>query len=280
MCGGPIENECGFRNNSDECTENGCEWKDCGACLQLPRYDSTERYVHHSYKTANKSLWPEPWVFFRESWLLLHPDWTPLFWLDEANELLFNCTHDQYLINLYHSMPKPIMKADISRLLYMYAYGGLYVDMDVLAVQSNEPALFKKYLRANVILQKPDIAVEWAFSRYPGRPFWMHCLKHHANAEEILTGSGPTMVKRCFLEFFKPRGPLVPLRTYGENQDVIVMKQDITTPVIYIDHMSECGRIRQQSNAWYEQNWTSTACYEKLIKTGAIAYTIYSADWF
>jgi hypothetical protein len=74
------------------------EWKCSDECSCLPppvRNDTTTTtYMHQSYKTANQTLWPQGWTLFRNSWLELHKeaDWTFVFWLDQHNDLLAQCT--------------------------------------------------------------------------------------------------------------------------------------------------------------------------------------------
>lgn len=42
--------------------------------------------------------------------------------------------HYPWFLRLYDALPKPIMRADAARYLYMHKYGGLYSDLDIEAV--------------------------------------------------------------------------------------------------------------------------------------------------
>jgi hypothetical protein len=69
------------------------EWKCSDQCSCLPPLRNDTTYMHQSYKTENQTLWPKGWGLFRKSWLELHKaDWTFVFWLDEHNDLLAQCT--------------------------------------------------------------------------------------------------------------------------------------------------------------------------------------------
>jgi hypothetical protein len=70
------------------------EWKCSDQCSCLPPLRNDTTYMHQSYKTENQMFWPKGWGLFRKSWLDLHKaaDWTFVFWLDEHNDLLAQCT--------------------------------------------------------------------------------------------------------------------------------------------------------------------------------------------
>ena len=121
-----------FPINLDATTisSNLFEWKCCDTCSCLPpvivNKKSTIISFHQSYKTSDPQGWKEGWENYRRTWLKLHPEsWRFIFWTDSQNDLLASCSGYPNLL----SGRSGIQKADLSRLLYLHTYGGLYVDL-------------------------------------------------------------------------------------------------------------------------------------------------------
>jgi hypothetical protein len=80
---------------------------------------------------------PEPYRYFRDHLLDLHPGWEYRFWTDENRPKLFN-------EKIYRSYTKPCFKSDILRYELLAQYGGVYIDSDFLFMKNIEPLLFGK----------------------------------------------------------------------------------------------------------------------------------------
>ena len=68
-------------------------------------------------------------AFFRRNARLLGPEWTYRIWSDADNESLV-AQHFPELVEAYRALPHGVMRADLSRLVYMHAEGGWYADTD------------------------------------------------------------------------------------------------------------------------------------------------------
>jgi len=92
------------------------------------------RLIHQSWKTRrlHKKI-QRKWV---ESWLNTHEDYTYLFWSDGDLETLVKRAAPQ-LEDLWKKLSN-IEKADVSRYLIMWVYGGIYVDVDFEALSGLE----------------------------------------------------------------------------------------------------------------------------------------------
>ena len=114
--------------------------------------------------------------------------WTYMFHDDVDNERLIKRYFPQYL-DLFNSIPKGVAKADIARLVYMYAYGGFYFDTDY--------RLFKKI--PNWMLQKEQLLMESRNSETeyklgnailassPGGSFYKGFIEHLFSKPELLS---------------------------------------------------------------------------------------------
>jgi Glycosyltransferase sugar-binding region containing DXD motif len=305
---------------SSPSTATHFEWKCWDKCSCLPTERSRDDddddddivYMHQSYKTDNQSQWPAGWSTFRQSWLDLHSvkeeeeqqhghghgrQWVFVFWLDEHNDLLAKCTG--YYKKLFHGR-SAIQRADLARLLYLYQYGGLYADMDYLALKSHVPLLFDHPLlqHQQILLQgrvDQEVGLEWGFARTPRHPFWTYCLDHRIGPNGRVAAApfstGPSMLRRC-LKFFafpnivqRRRTSLVPMHPYysasspekanigvhiGRNGtaagtvvggSIMIVEPRLIAPLDGRDFDSSCGRWRRGSAADHDHDNGNTASY-------------------
>ena len=99
------------------------------------------RIVHQQWRTSNVSELPEAMRQWRQNCIRLNPGWTFRLYNDEDNRRLvdelapwFTPTFDAY--------PLDINRIDAVRFAYLYAFGGLYIDLDYTCVRpfdSHEP---------------------------------------------------------------------------------------------------------------------------------------------
>src|SRR5579872_6241508 len=88
------------------------------------------KIIHQTYKSIHEL--PDIWKNSPSSWRMQHPQWTYKFWSDSDNELLVK-THFPWFLKTYNKMEYAIQKADVIRYMFLYQYGGLYVDCDIEA---------------------------------------------------------------------------------------------------------------------------------------------------
>ena len=107
------------------------DFENCGT---LPKYDPAKTYLHMSYKTSNQSQWNSAYRYIHQQWFNLHPDWEPIFWTDEQNELLFKCHPNEIFYENFMKMLRKIKRVDFSKIMYLYQYGGMYSDFGTINV--------------------------------------------------------------------------------------------------------------------------------------------------
>ena len=106
-----------------------------------PRLDPSvvaiPKIIHQTWKeeTVPPSLAP-----YQESWKRFNPDWEYRLWTDADNDAL---VRDEFpsLLELYSSLPRAIHRADFARVLYLWRFGGLYVDLDIEALRPADEVL-------------------------------------------------------------------------------------------------------------------------------------------
>lgn len=270
------------------------DWQCWDECSCLPPVINSTITMHQSYKTSNEHSWHSGWKYQRQSWLDMHPDWFFLFWTDEQNELLAKCIGFDQLLQGRTG----IQKADLSRLMYLYKYGGFYADMDYIAIRNHEQ-LFESFASHSILLQgrlEQVVGLEWGFTRSPGLPFWTFCLdiannqKPNARTGCPIFFTGPKFLMRCIKRYFKPDKDLehmVPYYNNGEkkrNESMMIVEPKLIAPIGAYDFTSECGKWRNMSlhendNVVWGKRWPQSRCKENLEKNGTFAVTIYSHSW-
>jgi mannosyltransferase OCH1-like enzyme len=157
--------------------------------------------------------------------LELHPQWEFLFYSDGDAREFVNREFKDY-IELYDWCPRPVMKADLFRLLVVFRQGGFYLDTDLqLSKKLNplcrEKAVFAfeheidvknfnrrypKWLRAG---EERLTLANYAFGAEAGHPFLAAILDElvyrtqtfeaeHCNDLDILHATGPDLVTSVY----------------------------------------------------------------------------------
>ena len=92
------------------------------------------KLLHQTWKgctlPADRAAW-------HESCRALNPSWTTHLWTDDENRE-FVATVFPELLQLYDSYDMQIKRVDAVRLLYLYAFGGIYMDTDFACLKSME----------------------------------------------------------------------------------------------------------------------------------------------
>lgn len=85
-----------------------------------------DKIIHQTWKTNEI---PEKMLFCVRSWKLKNPNYKYMFWTDSDIDSFIDRCYPQYN-DLLKVIKYGIQKADIFRILALYHYGGIYVDID------------------------------------------------------------------------------------------------------------------------------------------------------
>jgi Glycosyltransferase sugar-binding region containing DXD motif len=165
--------------------------------------------IHQTWKTNSIPSEYAPWV---KSWITHHPDWTYMFWTDVANRAFIEKEYPEHL-HMYDSYPKNIQRVDFVRVLYMYHYGGLYVDLDFECYRSHASLLADRSLILasepveHAKLQKRNrmLCNAWMAS-VPKHPFWLavlHEMHTRSYSQSVLSSTGPILLDDIFTYVYR-----------------------------------------------------------------------------
>lgn len=131
------------------------------------------RRIHQSWKDREvpEDVYPPHWV---ESWRAVHPNWGYTLWTDEDNLALVREHYPRYL-DFYRELDAGIKRADFARFLYMHRFGGVYVDLDFIALRNLEPLLVGALIVVGTLSEDNfHYRIPNAFmASVPGQPFWL-----------------------------------------------------------------------------------------------------------
>lgn len=91
------------------------------------------RIIHQTWRDADTI--PLSWQQASNSCRQHHPDYQYRFWTDQAARRLIE-SEFPCLLATYDSYPYDIQRADIIRLVILYVYGGIYLDLDIICLRS------------------------------------------------------------------------------------------------------------------------------------------------
>jgi len=101
------------------------------------------RIIHQTYRDSYSI--PFQWQQASNSCRILHPNYKYTLWTDEEGRRLiekeFPC-----LLSTFDSYPYNIQRADVIRLVVLYVYGGIYLDLDIICLKSLDNLLNYQFI--------------------------------------------------------------------------------------------------------------------------------------
>ena len=217
---------------------------------------SLPKIIHQTWKDQRV---PASLAQYQESWKRLNPEWEYRLWTDADNDAL---VRDEFpsLLDLYGSLPRAIHRADFARVLYLWRFGGLYVDLDIEALKPAdeildgrdcllgcEPELHAKRLRG-----VDRVVCNAAMASRPDHLFWEKMI------DEIRSRSTEGRKDPVWMT-----GPLCLQAAYeahGEQLGVKLWEPDVFFPLP--DLGSRSLRLTAAERHHYERMMTSR-CYPR-----------------
>jgi len=208
--------------------------------LSVPALASIIRQAQQDTTTLNKVAFPHllhqtwsshqlPDVFetWSRSWLLQNPSWQYRLWNDTESRQFIS---DQYswFLPFYDEYNVIIKRVDAMRIFWMYHFGGVYADLDVVCLRSFEQ-LLKVHQDVDVLLGSLDVSGVSVEERVPNaliisKPraqFWLFAmaeLVRRVNCANPEFDTGPKLLTSL-------------VRAYGNAQRVRVLNASYFFPI-------------------------------------------------
>jgi hypothetical protein len=123
------------------------------------------RIIHQTWKTSEI---PERVKKYQESVLRHHPNWSYILWTDKDIERYIRERH-AWLYDFFYAMTTPICRIDLVRYLWLYDFGGVYLDLDVQCFRPLDALLDSLPDDAETALAREPVLHELAMKIKRGR---------------------------------------------------------------------------------------------------------------
>lgn len=192
------------------------------------------KIIHQTYKI--KEL-PESYQKYQQTLLSLHKDWEYKLWTDQDNEYFLKNNYPEYF-TIYNKLPAKIMKFDFIRYVYLYHFGGLYLDLDyeflktfdlinysiVLPRESNDSESI--YLGNSILASEPKhFFWENAINTLSKR---IIKLSGYIDEETVINTTGPGLITDVYFSLKSKSDIYIPPRLYF-NPPIPSNKDEYTT---------------------------------------------------
>lgn len=190
---------------------------------------------------------------------------------DDADNRLFVEKNFPWFLEVYDGYPQEIYRADAVRYLFLYAYGGVYADLDVQCLRSLDTLIGGEGVFLGRMGGDPDFehAVPNAImASSPRHPFWLLVIAHIAEAArqnesalrpEYMTG--PVILKRS-VDF---------LRNHSDQAKDVIREMARLLPT-HLQPRDATDVHLLPSCHWYPLDWSDKihqAFRQELIASGA-----------
>lgn len=135
--------------------------------------------IHQSWKNDQV---PDKFKDWPVSWKQNNKDWTYQLWTDDSNKALVEEVFP-WLMPVYKKLARNVMRADLSRYVYMYHYGGLYADLDMECLQPIS-GLINRFPTSHLFVGEMSLNKTYEHNipnafmlSKPGHPVWLWIIR-------------------------------------------------------------------------------------------------------
>jgi len=179
------------------------------------------KQIHQTSRTREVS---PKWAPYQRILLDLHPGWSYKLWTDDDNAALLG-EHYPDLVPIYRDFPSGAMKADLMRYVYMYRFGGLYLDLDYEFLKPFDLTENELVLPRESREGYPVHFGNCVFASVAGHPFWKALLDEIRRTApssktikiegDVTEQTGPGLVTRVWSrQFSGDRSVFVPPQSW------------------------------------------------------------------
>ena len=228
---------------------------------------------HRIHQTYIDEYIPTAYTSYIQSWLKHHPSWEYYFWSDKDAKKMIQDRYPQF-VSLYDSYTHKLQRSDVIRYFILHAFGGVYCDMDMVALKNLEP--FLRY-NTSVLVPEPSVQSKLLYSKsvivtnailasIPNHPFLDYLINSLAaqrkvirNSIDVLMTTGPNMLQRVLDDYNRQTNCLQAYfcRVYVSDPQYLVPTFDVNGMKAY---RSKCKKKKRLTSAQIE------AC-EELTRT-------------
>lgn len=191
--------------------------------------DDVPKIIFQTWKTKNV---PHAWQEAQASVQKKNPGFKYVFLTDADNEAIVRDYFPSFL-QTYQGLAYGIQRADTIRYILLYLYGGIYLDLDYVAIKAFDKIKLDPGKQVGLISSSNASKVltnSFLISK-PSAPFWLECLEEIKQAK-------PIWAITKHIEVMSTTGPLMINRVAARNMEIVQVLDKIAVPctVCNIDH--------------------------------------------
>ncbi|CAF1492116.1 unnamed protein product, partial [Didymodactylos carnosus] len=133
--------------------------------------------IHQTWKSYELRSKQKNWT---STWCKNHQNqkWTYVLWTDDDNRRLVR-DYFPFFLTMYDSLTPFVCKVDVVRIMYMYLFGGVYIDLDYESLKPIDELLYKRKLIFGMMTYdygtKESFPNSW-FASEAKQKFWLFVL--------------------------------------------------------------------------------------------------------
>ena len=194
------------------------------------------------YQGGNKV--PKEYRRYAISWMRNHEDYEYLLWEKDDIENLIKRSFPKYL-QFYEMLPSMIQKIDFAKYCIMYAYGGLYVDMDCECLKPIDSLFLKTNKKLFVVSLDVDIFEQIASNYYDTlyNNGWFASSKKNALWKQLIKFVSQQPIERAWYEtniayIFRTTGPKAFSQIVNNFSEKEVVQSVLIDPIKWTEYTS------------------------------------------
>lgn len=161
--------------------------------------------IIHQTAPGDQGRWSSSWRVCQRSVREVFPDFRYIMWTDEDIDRLAQ-THFSWFYPVFKDFPSQIYRADAARYMFLYLYGGIYIDMDMEVLRDFYGALAQDRVS---LVESPFPEMETVqnslMASPPRHPFWIEVLREISSTitimrDSVLDCTGPRMLSRLYTD--------------------------------------------------------------------------------
>lgn len=187
---------------------------------------------------------PKQYRQYAFSWMRHNQDYEYLLWDKDDIEKLIKNSFPKYL-QFYEMLPSMIQKIDFAKYCIMYAYGGLYVDMDCECLKPIDSLFLKSNKKLFVVSLDVDVFEQIASNYYDTlyNNGWFASSKKNALWKLVIKYISQQSIDRAWYEtnigyIFRTTGPKAFSQVVNNFSEKEVVESGLIDPIKWTDYTS------------------------------------------
>ena len=199
--------------------------------------------IHQIWYQGEEHI-PSNYRYYASSWRHYNKDYEYLLWVKEDISELISKIYPHYY-NFYESLPSMIQKIDFAKYCIMYAYGGVYVDMDSECLKPIDSLFSRSKKKLFVVSLDVDIFEQFASNYYETlyNNGWFASTQKNALWKLVMKHISKQSMERHWYEtnigyIFRTTGPKAFSQVVNNFSEKKVIDNNLIDPIKWTDYIS------------------------------------------